>query len=122
MKPMSFYRVSSINRKMSSCEDLRSQSSTATAEIGHNTSFPHHTIHDTYLAGRCRGLFSVTKGLLATFLTNAPVVKALAENDTETAKAKVTKALFAIMMRLYNNLFNGSSKDVTMIVAHTSTR
>jgi hypothetical protein len=40
------------------------------------------------------------KVLPAAFLTKAPEVKALAEIDTEAAKAKVTKALFAIVILL----------------------
>jgi hypothetical protein len=40
------------------------------------------------------------KALPAAFFTKAPEVKALAEIDTEAAKAKVTKALFAIVILL----------------------
>jgi hypothetical protein len=36
--------------------------------------------------------------LVAAFLTKAPGLKALAEKDTEAAKAKVNKVLFAIVM------------------------
>jgi hypothetical protein len=32
------------------------------------------------------------------FLTNAPVLKALAETETDAAKARVARALFANMM------------------------
>jgi hypothetical protein len=38
------------------------------------------------------------KALPAAFFTKSPEVKALAEIDTEASKAKVTKALFAIVI------------------------
>jgi hypothetical protein len=51
----------------------------------------------TYLARGAKCLFPA-KALPAAFFTYAPVLKALAEMDTEAAKAKVTKIFFAIVM------------------------
>jgi hypothetical protein len=54
--------------------------------------------HITYLARGANCLFPA-KALPAAFFTNnVPVLKALAEMDTEAAKAKVTKIFFAIVM------------------------
>jgi hypothetical protein len=65
----------------------------------------------THLAGPG---FLGAAGLVATrtLLTSAPVLKALADTETEAAKARITKALFANMIFLGS----GVQCEMTMYV------